>query len=143
MTRRIFISTENTVDERVVQVIGLLKAEGYSVTTSPLNPAIGDDPRWKDWYDNGCQAAIESNDVFLAVVTAGYDSSTWMAIEFQTAWKANKATSGRPRLFVLHRTAVPLPAGVRRYEDSATLLPLEVNAAIALLLERVREQSER
>ena len=134
-SRRIFISTENTADARVVQVIELLKAAGQSITTSPINPV--DDPRWTSWYESGCKRAIESNDVFLAVVTADYGSSTWMAIEFETAWNANQA-SGRPRLFVLHRSARPLPAGFRQYEEAATLLPFEVNAAVRCLLEAER-----
>src|SRR6266542_1194027 len=99
MTKGIFRSTENTADERVVRVIDLLKAAGHTVTTSPINPANGSDPRWKDWYEQGWQTAIESNNVFLAIVTPGYDCSSWMVIEFETAWKANQA-SGRPRLYV-------------------------------------------
>ncbi len=133
----IFISTGNTTDDRVVQTIDLLKAAGYTVTTSPLNPAVGTDSRWNDWYESGCRTVIESNDVFLAIVTAGYDCSTWMAIEFEKAWKANKATSGRPRLFVLHRSTRPFPPGLRQYEESATLLPFDVNEAVAFLRERV------
>jgi hypothetical protein len=135
-SRRIFISTEDTADERVAQVIELLEAAGYSVTSSPTNPAIGVDPRWQDWYEGGCLAAIDESDVFLVVVTAGYDGSTWMAIEFETAWKANQ-TNGRPGLFVLHRSSRPLPAGFSRYEEAATLLPFDVNEAIAFLRERV------
>lgn len=141
-SRRLFISTENTADERVVHAINLLEAAGYNVTTSPLNPAIGDDPRWRDWYASGCKAAIESNDVFLVVVTAGYECSTWMAIEAETALKANKATRGRPRLFVLHRSARPLPAGFRQYEEAATLLPFDVSEAVAFLLDRMPADAE-
>jgi len=136
MTKGIFISTENTADERVVRVIDLLKAAGHTVTTSPINPANGSDLRWKDWYEQGCQTAIESNNVFLAIVTPGYDCSTWMAIEFETAWKANQA-SGRPRLYVLGAER-PLPAGFRQYEQAATLLPFDVNEAVAFLLERFK-----
>jgi len=141
MTKGIFVSTENTADARVVRVIDLLKAAGHTVTTSPINPAIGDDPRWKDWYENGCRTAIDSNDVFLAVVTEGYDSSTWMAIELETAWNANRAT-GRPLLFLLHRSARPLPAAFRQYEDGATLLPFDADEAIAFLLVRVSPSAE-
>ena len=41
MTKGIFISTENTADERVARLIDLLKAAGHVVTTSPINPANG------------------------------------------------------------------------------------------------------
>jgi hypothetical protein len=133
---RIFISTEMAADARVVRVIELLKAAGLTVKTSPINPV--DDPRWKGWYKSGCQTALESSDVFLAIETAGYGSSTWMAVEFDTAWKLNRAL-GRPRLFVLHRSARPLPAGFRQYVEASLSLPLEVNEAVPRLLEVVAD----
>jgi hypothetical protein len=81
-SRSVFISAENTAGERVAQVVHPLETAGYAVTTSPLRPALGDDLRWEGWYDNGCKKAIESNDVVVAIVTASYDSSTWM-LEFR------------------------------------------------------------
>lgn len=61
MTRGIFISTANTADERVALAIDLLKKAGYTISTSPLNPALRDDPRWNGWYETDCKAAVESN----------------------------------------------------------------------------------
>jgi hypothetical protein len=141
MPVRVFVSTENSAHDRARRFIDGLREAGLQVTCSPLNPALGDDPRWRDWYETGCSATIEATDVFVAVVTAGYDCSTWMAIEFETAWEANQA-NGRPRLFVLHQTARPLPAGFRQYEEAATLLPFDVNEAVAFLVERVPPVAE-
>ncbi len=138
----VFVSTESTADDRARRFIDGLREAGLQVTCSPLNPALGDDPRWDGWYETGCNVAIEATDVFVAIVPTGYDCSTWMAIEFETAWKANKATSGRPRLFVLDQTARPLPAGFRRYEEAATLLPCDVDEAVGFLLDRVPPHAE-
>ncbi len=140
------MTARNSIDDgrggRARRFIDGLRETGLQVTCLPLNPALGEDPRWRDWYETGCNIAIEATDVFVAVVTAGYDCSTWMAIEFETAWKANKATSGRPRLFVLHQTARPLPAGFRQYEEAATLLPFDVDEAVAFLLAQVPPHAE-
>jgi hypothetical protein len=75
----VFVSTENSADDRACRVIDGLRAGGLQVTCSPLNPALGYDPRWTSWYKTGCKAAIEATDMFVPVVTAGYDCSTWMA----------------------------------------------------------------
>lgn len=129
MTRRVFISTENAADERVVQVIEGLETAGDEVTTSPIN---GYDPRWKGWYERGCAVAVESCDVFVSVVTAGYDASTWMAIEATTAWRSREK-HGKPRLFLLKRDPRPLPAGFRTYEKTASVLPFDLDSALAVL----------
>ncbi|MBN2196247.1 MAG: hypothetical protein JW751_25765 [Polyangiaceae bacterium] len=72
MAARIFVSTENTSDPLSSGLIDRLTAAGFDVTTSPLNPALGDDPRWSDWYGDACLKAIEAADIFVAVVTEGY-----------------------------------------------------------------------
>lgn len=48
----------------------------------------GDDPRWRDWYEAGLPAAIGRCEVFVAVVDRGWDSSTWMGQEADTASKS-------------------------------------------------------
>ncbi len=115
----IFVSTENTTDPRVVDFIAGLSA--HTVTHSPLNPSVGDDPRWLDWYTRGLRAAIANADAFVAVVAPGYDSSTWMAQEFHEALMRFEA-HGRPILFIAKATPRPLPAGFGPYERAATIV---------------------
>jgi hypothetical protein len=138
----VFVSTENSADDRSLRVIEGLRAAGLQVTCSPLNPALGDDPRWRDWYKTGCKSAIETADVFVAVVSDGYDSSTWMAVEFDTAWRLSREL-GSPRLYLLKRNSSPLPFGFRRYEESATLLPLDPDEAAAAILAAEKIEGSR
>ena len=84
---KVFVSTENTEDPRVTRIIDeLRKSPGIEVEYSPLNPLVGDDPRWQGWDGRECCEAIAAADCFLAIETRGYDSSTWMAREFDVAW---------------------------------------------------------
>jgi hypothetical protein len=133
MPVRVFVSTENSTDDRARRFIDRLRDAGLQVNCSPLNPALGRDPRWQGWYASGCRAAIEEADACVAVVTAGYDGSTWMASEFDAAWRLYCDT-GRPSLFVLKERNKPLPAGFREYEEASTVLPLGLDDAVAALL---------
>jgi hypothetical protein len=134
MPVRVFVSTENSAGDRARRIIEGLREAGLQVTCSPVNPAVGHDPRWRGWYETGCKEAIEATDMFVAVVTAGYDGSTWMAIEAETAWLVTRDHS-KPRLFLLKQNEKPLPAGFRRYEEAMALLPMDPKAAVAALLE--------
>jgi hypothetical protein len=72
--------------------------------------------------------------MFVAIVTAGYDGSTWMAMEAETAWRLTRDQRNL-QLFLLKQNENPLPAGFRRYEEAMALLPMDPEAAIAALLE--------
>ena len=135
---RIFLSTENTSEPHVVVLRERLSDEGHVITTSPLNPSIGPDPRWSGWYAHGCQDSLASSDVFLAVESRGYRASTWMAIEFDLAWKLWREKR-RPRLFWLQGSTEPLPAGLRQYVEDSTPLPLDVGEAVRAVLAAVRD----
>jgi hypothetical protein len=135
---RIFLSTEWSADERVIEMLACLKSHpNLQFDQSPLNPLLGDDPRWSDWYDRGSIDAIANADYFVAVVTKGYDSSTWMGHELDVAWK-HYLQHGRPLLFVSKPTSQPLPLGFKTYEDASTVLVGAPDTAAATLLEHVR-----
>ncbi|MBN2192914.1 MAG: toll/interleukin-1 receptor domain-containing protein [Polyangiaceae bacterium] len=132
MAVRAFLSTENTSDPLSAELIDRLVAAGFEVTTSPLNPALGADPRWLDWYGDGCLKAIATTDVFVAVVTDGYDCSTWMGFEADRAGWLHR-NRGRPDLYLLKTGDEPLPLGFRRYEEAATRLPVDLDEVEVLL----------
>lgn len=134
MIVKVFVSTENTKDPRVERIIDeLRKSPGIEVEHSPLNPLAGDDPRWQGWDGRESGKAIAAADCFLAIETRGYDSSTWIAQEFDVAWKLHHER-GRPLLFLSRCADRPLPVGFRRYEEAATILPVEPDAAVAAFL---------
>jgi hypothetical protein len=132
VTTRVFVSTENTSDPLAAGLIDRLTVAGFEVVTSPLNPALGEDPRWLDWYGNGCLKAIEDADLFVAVVTEGYDCSTWMGFEADRAGWLHR-NRGRPGLSLLKPGDDPLPGGFRRYEKTATRLPADLDEAVEAL----------
>jgi len=135
---RIFLSRESSADERVIEISVRLKNHtNIQLVQSPLNPMEGDDPRWDDWYGRGSIDAIANADYFVAVVTNGYDGSTWMAHEFDVAWQHYRR-HGRPRLFVAKPTSKPLPLGFKNYEAASTILVGAPDTAVATLLAHVR-----
>jgi hypothetical protein len=140
VTARVFVSTENTSDPLSSGLIDRLTAAGFDVTTSPLNPALGDDPRWPDWYGDGCLKAIEAADIFVAVVTEGYDCSTWMGFEADRAGWVHRNRE-RPVLYLLKTGDEPMPHGFRRYEEAATRLPVDLDEAVGVLVSIVSATS--
>lgn len=130
---RVFVSTEDSSDPRALRFMSRLRNAGFEVTCSPLNPAHGADPRWLNWYESECNTAIGSADVFVLAETPGLAGSSGIVAESDTAMAAARARR-RPRLFVLHRAECPLPPGFRNYEESAGLLPLDVDEAVAFLV---------
>jgi hypothetical protein len=75
---RVFISSPNVDQPPASLLIEGLRSARAEVDHSPRGPL---DPRWGDWYDVGCQQAIERCDTFVMVVDRVWDSSTWMAHE--------------------------------------------------------------
>ena len=82
---RVFVSCQS-IDRKPANslVRGLLSA-GVEVAHSPCNPLDGSDERWASWYEDGLRKALDGCDAFVIVVDEGWDSSTWMAIEAETA----------------------------------------------------------
>src|SRR5262249_50661017 len=111
-----------------------LRSANFDVTCSPLNPALGLDARWHDWYATGCNALIESVAIFVAVETDGYECSTWMAHEADTACKVARGHE-RPMLYYLARpSGRRLSIGFRRFEDAAVKLPVDPTEAVQAIL---------
>lgn len=108
---RLFISAENMDDPLAATMLASLLASGWQVEHSPHSTDRDADPRWSDWYARGCTEALSRADVFLAVVTPGWDGSTWMAHEAETA-----LDSGVP-LFIWNPRKVAIPLGMRPYAE--------------------------
>ncbi len=124
----VFVSTSD--DPRLPgPLVGALRARGVTVR---LSPAPGD-PRWSDWYGDGCARELRESDAFVALVTHGYDSSTWMAHEFDVATRLC-SERGKPATFLFRVEQRPLPPGFRGYEVRAVELPATPDAAAAKVL---------
>jgi hypothetical protein len=126
--KRVFLSCENPADPQFIRLKEALQSQRFPVFSCP---AHGDKSR-EDWYQDGCNRALKNQDLFVAVITEGYDCSTWMAHELETAWKLFKAT-GKPRLFAFRVVSRPLPAGFHRYEADLAELPSDTAAAAMML----------
>jgi hypothetical protein len=123
----VFVSTE--APQLAGPLVQALCARGATVR---LSPALGD-PRWSDWYGEGCGRELRECDAFVALVTAGYDGSTWMAHEFDVA-TGLCAERGTPATFLFRTTQRPLPPGFHRYEARAVELPATADATAARVL---------
>jgi hypothetical protein len=106
---RLFVSSENVDRPPACTLIERLRQEGWTVEHSPRNPAKGEDPRWRDWYDHGCREAVDQADVFIAVVTRMWECSTWMAHE---SWVAMQQPEQRhvPRCYYWNPEGIPVQA---------------------------------
>src|ERR1051325_8859946 len=87
----IFVSSERVDDARVSGLIHKLREAAFKVDHSPR----AKDARWDDWYEKGCQAALDKTEIFIVAVTKGWDCSTWMAHEADEAQK--RMAEGRIR----------------------------------------------
>jgi hypothetical protein len=125
----IFLSAEDTDDQLVQDLRDRLSLDGWSLDCSPRNPERGRDSRWDDWYANGCTTALANADVFVAVATAGWNSSTWMAHEAEAALDQGLEP------FLWNPNRVPIPAGMRCFAN-ATLPDSLAAAAEALAAHR-------
>lgn len=127
---RVFVSTEDSSASHVAEIIGGLSGfPGVSVETSPRNPLNPPhDPRWRTWYASGCAEAIEAADCFWAIETTGDECSSWMAHEFDVAWKLNRER-GRPRLFVSRSS--DKPCFLIHYDGCGVQLPINPTEAIS------------
>jgi hypothetical protein len=125
----VFVSTEVGRFAPAIDFVARLAA-AVDVDQSPLD---GEDPRFRNWYAHDCRDAIARADAFVALATYGYDGSSWMAHELQTAWQLFEA-HGRPRLFIAKPTPAPLALFFRRFEANATTLVGSIDELAAALL---------
>jgi hypothetical protein len=118
----VFVSAENVDDRRPRALIEALRARGYVVEHSPRSPNL-EPERWRDWYGRGCADATRRASVVVTVVTDGWDGSTWMAHEAQTAIDLER------QLLCWNPDQRAIPVGMVRYAQQT--LPLELEAAVA------------
>jgi hypothetical protein len=123
-----FISTCELEGAQATAIIKRLMAESWEVDHFPRGPTS--DPRWPDWYERGCAAAISRADAVVAVVTSGWNASCWMAHEAWTAFDL-----ARP-LFLWNPAGTRIPVGMRPYAEHT--LPADLEAAVATVRALVR-----
>ena len=68
-----------------LELINSLSENNITHKHSPLNPASGTDPLWKNWYSSELENQLKQCNTFIIVVDQGWESSTWMATEAETA----------------------------------------------------------
>jgi hypothetical protein len=112
-----------------------LRAVGTEVRHSPTTAPW--DPRWDGWYDHGCSEELRLCDAFVAVITRGHDSSTWMAIEADTAL-ALFSNQGRPQPFIARLHPGRLAVAFARLEEVALELPVDPAPAAERILASLR-----
>ena len=83
--KNVFVSSCATASPPAASLIERLREVGLKVVASPRGPS---DERWPGWYAGGCREEIAGANIFIAVVTRGWDSSTWMAIESDEALRS-------------------------------------------------------
>ena len=88
--------------------------------------------KWENWYDTGLPEALGWSDAFIAVVTQYYDSSSWMAAEFQRAYTASKERI-EYRLFVYNPQEIKLPLGFKVFVERSSILPADPSEAVKAL----------
>lgn len=83
------------------------------------------DPRWRTWYAVECEHTVARADLVVSIVTPGWDGSTWMCHEADTALRC-----GRP-LHLWNPAGRRVPIGMQRYAEQP--LPTDLDEAIATL----------
>ena len=127
-----FISCEQVDSFHANALIQRLRQEGISVSHSPRNPSDGNDERWINWYDGGGQEEISKAEVFVVVVTAGWDASTWMAFEATEALKGlRQGHTKRMMHYNPENTKIHYPEN--KYKWLGEKLPDNLEEAITLL----------
>lgn len=83
------------------EFFGLLQKHGFDIEYSPRSPHSRiNDERWNNWYEEGLPKAINRAEIFIAVITPSCDGSTWMAIEYEAAYKTFLKTA-KPALYLI------------------------------------------
>ncbi len=126
-----FINCERIDDLFVERLINNLKLEGFMVSTSPKNPIDGEDIRWNNWYNFGIDEALQNIDVFISIITDSWSSSTWMAIECDTAEKYFLQNSIKNMYYIDLRTSKYMPKGMEQYLK--TELPKNFNEILKII----------
>lgn len=132
---RIFVSCEQEDRPPAALLIGRLRAESWCVDHSPCSRVDNHDPRWYGWYEHGLGEALDWAEVFIMVVTEGWDSSTWMAQEACYAVQSNSPHQVKHTFYWNPDRCVVTAAGVLPY--LRTPLPEDLDALVDQL--RTRE----
>lgn len=111
----IFLSSQRVDSKYTSKLVRKLREEGFHVTHSPQNPLDGDDRRWRDWYERGLDEALESTNIFIIVIDYGWDSSTWMAQEADSALKRFESGQIREMCYLNPENIDIHAAGMLRY----------------------------
>jgi hypothetical protein len=81
----VFISSTDVTQIKVKKLITFLKKNRITVYHSPTPPSKGNDPKWKNWYDNGLLETLNKCNTFIAIITDDWECATWMGQEAGTA----------------------------------------------------------
>src|SRR5689334_2646354 len=87
----VFVSSQRVDRDPARELIRRLLTTGIGVEHSPSNPLDREDARWSDWYHEGLFAALRRCRLFVIVLDAGWDSSTWMGTEAHAALESSRA----------------------------------------------------
>jgi hypothetical protein len=130
----VFVSSHAVSHKPANGLIRGLQRAGVEVGHSPLNPLDGIDPRWEHWYESGLAVALSGCNAFVIVVDAGWDSSTWMAIEAHTGMKVLEDGSRAGAYFWNPEAIVVQAAGMLPYLKQE--LPRGLDEAISQIVAR-------
>jgi TIR domain len=137
----VFVSSQAVDRDPARQLIGRLQSVGVRVEHSPSNPLDREDARWPDWYQEGLRAALGRCRLFVIVVDAGWDSSTWMAQEAHAALESDRMIRHLEGFFWNPTGAVVRAAGMVRYLKVE--LPVEIEDAVGILKTQVGRMPTR
>ncbi len=126
---RVFISTPDPDEQSCAAFINALSGAGCSVLTSPKAVASN----FSDWYSGGCHSLLARMDVFVAIVSNAWASSTWMAVEADAALACAAhvplcCVAWNPR-------ALAVPNGLKPY--AANFLPASLPDAVRCVVSNV------
>ena len=129
----VFISCEQVDLPHAVTLIERLRQKGFNVSHSPRNLLDGGkDERWRGWYSGGGQAEIGKAEIFVVVVTAGWDGATWMAFEAEEARKGLQQGCIK-RMFHYNPIGIKIHYPENKQHWLGEKLPDELERAVATL----------
>ncbi len=124
-----FISCEQVDSFYANMLIQRLRQDRVAVSHSPRNPS---DDRWVNWYDGNGQTEISKAEVFVVVVTTGWDASTWMAFEATEALKFWRQGSIK-RIMHYNPANTKIHYPENKYQWLGEKLPDNLEEAVTLL----------
>ncbi|RYX83419.1 hypothetical protein EON83_14615 [bacterium] len=127
-----FISCAKVDSLHANALIQKLRQVGIAVSHSPRNPADDEDERWMNWYSGGGQAQIMNEEIFVVIVTEGWDCSTWMAFEASEALKGLRQGMVK-RMLQYNPTNIKVDYPEDKMHWLGEKLPDNLEEAVALL----------